>query len=138
MDARMRRSLWAVALTGAVLTVAAVLFAGPSTGLSVAVGAAIATGNLWALARIFAAILPSGEDAAEGARSQSRAGWSLVAILKLFALIGAVWLLMKHDLVSPLAMLVGFGSLPIGIALGSLVSDRSAPRDSQDPQDQRP
>jgi hypothetical protein len=135
MDARMRRSLLGVGLTGAVLALGATFIAGVSTGFSVAVGAVIATGNLWALARIFTAILPSGEGAAEGARSQSRAGWSLVAILKLFALIGAVWLLMKHDLVSPLAMLVGFGSLPIGIALGSLVSDRSAP---QDPQDERP
>jgi hypothetical protein len=34
---------------------------------------------------------------------------------------------MRHGVVSPLPMLVGFGSLPIGIAIGSLVSDRSAP-----------
>jgi hypothetical protein len=42
----------------------------------------------------------------------------------MFGLVVAVWLLMRHGVVSPLPMMVGFGALPIGIAIGSLVSDR--------------
>jgi hypothetical protein len=45
----------------------------------------------------------------------------------MFALSASAWLLMRHGIVSPLPMLIGFGALPIGIAIGSLVSDRSAP-----------
>ncbi|HEY8091049.1 MAG TPA: ATP synthase subunit I [Polyangiaceae bacterium] len=128
MDARMRRTLVAVACTGGAFTLGAAAVAGLGPAFSVAVGALIAVGNLWALARIVGALLPG---SAEGARQQSRAGWSLLAILKLIGLVGVVWLLLRHQLVSPIAMLIGFGSLPIGIALGSLVSDRSAPSDDR-------
>lgn len=124
LDARMRVSLSAVAVTGALLSLGALVFFGVSTAFSVAVGGAIATANLWALARIIAALLPS---EADGARTQSRAGWALLAALKMFGLVALVWLLMRHGVVSPLPMVVGFGALPIGIAIGSLVSDRSAP-----------
>lgn len=123
LDARMRVALGAVAITGGVFTLAAAVVAGLSTAVSVAVGAAVATANLWALARILAALIPRTD---AGARTQSRAGWGILAILKVLGLVGAVWLLMRHGIVSPIPMLVGFGSLPIGIAIGSLVSDRSA------------
>lgn len=117
----MRTSIAAVALVGAGLALVALVIFGMSTALSVAVGGAIAAGNLWALARIIAALLP---DAAHSARSQNKAAWALLAVLKMFGLIVAVWLLMRHGVVSPLPMVVGFGALPIGIAIGSLVSDR--------------
>jgi hypothetical protein len=122
----MRRTLGAVAVAGGVLSLGALAFFGVATAFSVAIGAVIAVGNLWILARVIGALLP-GEDEAEAARSQSRSAWSLVAILKLFGLVAVVWLLMRHGVVSPLPMLVGFGSLPIGIALGTLVSDRGRP-----------
>jgi hypothetical protein len=76
-----------------------------------------------------AALLPA-ESA--GAQSQSRAAWALVAVLKMISLLAAAWLLMRCGLVSPLPMLVGFGALPIGIAIGSLVSDRSEPPGQRD------
>ena len=128
MDPRLRTAIAAVAVAGGAFSATALLFFGLATALSVAVGAAIAVGNLWALARIISALLPS---AAEGARAQSRGGWALLAGLKMFGLVGGVWLLMRHGMVSPLPMLAGFGALPIGIAIGSLVSDRSAPREDQ-------
>jgi hypothetical protein len=126
----MRVSIVAVAATGAALTVAAFPFFGLGTALSVALGGAIATGNLWLLARIIAALLPSDQD---GAQAQSRAGWALLAAFKMFGLVAVVWLLMRHGVVSPLPMVVGFGALPIGIAIGSIVSDRSAPAESSEP-----
>jgi hypothetical protein len=120
----MRTSIRAVSWTGAAMALVALAFAGVAAAFSVAAGAALAAGNLWLLARIVAELLPSD---GPGAESQSRGGWALVAVLKMFGLLAAAWLLMRHGIVSPLAMLVGFGALPIGIAIGSLVSDRSAP-----------
>jgi hypothetical protein len=121
-DKRLRTSIAAVALVGAVLALFALAFAGVSAGLSVVVGAALASGNLWVLARIVAELLPNDR---AGAEAQSRAGWALVAVLKMLGLVALAWLLMRHGIVSPLPMLIGFGALPIGIAIGSLVSDRS-------------
>ena len=46
------------------------------------------------------------------------------------AAVALAWLLMRHGIVSPLPMLVGFGALPIGIAIGSLLGDASASRDA--------
>jgi hypothetical protein len=121
-DPRLRVSLVAVAVAGVALTVAALaLFGGAGAG-SAATGAALALGNLWGLARIVGALLPGDTQAA---KAQSRASWALLAALKMLALLGITWLLMRHGLVSPLPMLIGFLSLPIGIAIGSLVSDRS-------------
>jgi hypothetical protein len=119
----MRRSIASVACTGGAMALLALFTFGAWSAFSVAVGAAIATANLWVLARVIAALLPS---ESEGARAQSRAGWGLVAALKMLGLLAVVWLLMRHGVVSPIAMVVGLGSLPIGIAIGSLVSDRSA------------
>jgi hypothetical protein len=126
-DARLRTSLRTVLLMGAVFAFFGFAFAGLGAGLSVALGGVLAAGNLWVLARIVTELLPT--DSA-GAEAQSRGGWALVAVLKILGLLTFAWLLMRHAIVSPVPMLVGFGSLPIGIAIGSLVSDRSAPGES--------
>jgi hypothetical protein len=123
-DARLRIAIATVVAAGAVLTLFALALASVRTGLSVLIGSALAAGNLWLLARIVVELLPNDR---AGADAQSRAGWALVAVLKMFALSAFAWLLMRHGIVSPLPMLIGFGALPIGIAIGSLVSDRSAP-----------
>jgi len=115
LDARLRTSLAAVAVSAAVFTVCAL-------ALSVACGGALATGNLWALARVVAALLP---DTRRTAEAQSRGAWSLLAAVKMVGLVAVAWLLMRRGIASPVPMLIGFGALPIGIAIGSLVSDRS-------------
>jgi hypothetical protein len=125
LDTRMRASIVAVAVAGVALTGGALLVFGLSTALSVGLGAAIATANLWVLAKIVAALLPDGTGAAGAGRGNAGA-WGVVAALKVLALVAGVWLLMRHGVVSPMPLMVGFGSLPIGIAIGSLVSDRSA------------
>ena len=129
LDARMRGCLWGVAITGAVLSLGGLAFFGLWSGFSVAVGAAIATANLWVLTRVVGALLPS--DAAAAGR-QSRAGWALVAMVKMVGLIALMWLLIRHGVVSTLGLAAGFGSLPIGIAIGGLVSDRNAPGSPED------
>jgi len=124
LDRRMRTSLVAVAATGATMALAASVVSGPRAGASAGLGAALAVANLWALARIVAALLPA---TAPGAQAQSRAAWGLVALVKMVAVLAVAWLLMRHGLVSPVGMLVGVCGLPIGVAIGSLVSDRSEP-----------
>jgi apolipoprotein N-acyltransferase len=124
LDPRLRTSIGAISVCAAVLTFVALLVFGLKSAVSVALGGALAVGNLWALARIVAALLPHEE---AGARAQSRGAWALLAMLKMLGLLGFAWLLMRHGIVTPIPLLVGFGSLPIGIAIGSLVSDRSAP-----------
>ena len=51
----------------------------------------------------------------------------MLAVVKMLGLVAVVWLLMRHGVASPIPMVVGLGALPIGIAIGSLVSDRSVP-----------
>jgi len=127
LHGRIGTSLRAVVLSGIALTLPALAF-GSGAALSVAAGAALALGNLWVIAKVVSALLP--EDSARALR-QSRFAWALVAALKTAALLGVMWLLMRQGFVSPLATLIGLLSLPIGIAIGSLVSDRSAPFDDR-------
>jgi hypothetical protein len=139
LDARLRASLVSVALTGATFALAALALFGLSAAASVAVGAGLATVNLWALARIVAALLPDEAGGPTGTTGASGAvAWALLGIVKMFALFAVVWLLMRHGVVSALPMLVGFGALPIGIAIGSLVSDRGGPRIGRTPDRDRP
>jgi hypothetical protein len=126
LDAQLRASLVAVALCGSALAIAALPFFGLSAALSVAVGAGLATANLWALACIVTALLPDETRASSGG-ARSAVAWAVLGMLKMFALFAVVWLLMRHGVVSVLPMLVGFGALPIGIAIGSLVRHRGAP-----------
>ncbi|HLK35802.1 MAG TPA: hypothetical protein VKU41_03545 [Polyangiaceae bacterium] len=124
-------SIRTVALSGAVLALGALAFFGAREGFSAAVGAALATVNLWALARVVAELLPpapaAGSASAPPAPAAKAAGpWTLVGLLKMLGLLAIAWLLMRHGVVAPLAMLIGFGALPIGIAIGSIVSDRGA------------
>jgi hypothetical protein len=122
LDPRLRVSLVAVGIAGVAMIIAALAVFGGSGAVSASAGAALALGNLWALARIVSALLP---DEKRAAKAQSRASWVFLAVLKMFALLGVTWLLMRHGLVSPLPMLLGFLSLPMGIAIGTLVSDRT-------------
>ncbi|HEY4013337.1 MAG TPA: ATP synthase subunit I [Polyangiaceae bacterium] len=127
-DARLRATLVSVAACGAILTLAALIVFGAGTAASVGTGAALAAANLWTLARIVTALLPQDVPPGETSREDSgrgRGAWTVVALLKMGALFGAVWSIVRYSLVSPIPMLAGFASLPLGIAIGSLVSDRS-------------
>jgi hypothetical protein len=117
--------LFAIGLVGGAFTLVALLLS-PAAGLSVGLGAITATLNMWALARIVGALFPRGPTGAAGAPAEGRGAWSLVALLKMLALFAVVGLLIRHGVVSPVPMMLGFGSLPIGIVIGSQLSDRSA------------
>jgi hypothetical protein len=126
-DPRLRVSIIAVALCGTALTLGTLGTLGPRAALSAAVGAAIATANLWLLARMVGALLRADSDQhPPGIRGRPAWAWPLV-VLKMFGLFALIWVLMRYSIVSPLAMMLGFGALPVGIVIGALLSDRPAP-----------
>jgi hypothetical protein len=93
------------------LSVGAFAFFGWRSALGVLVGGLLATANLAIFARIGQAFI---------ARKGRTAPWGAIAMIKLVALFGGVWLILKSDLVSGLALAVGYASLPVGITVGSL------------------
>lgn len=118
-DRTLRRVYGAIAGVGLVVASLATVFFGPTWGVSVLVGASIALGNLWILSRAIRNLF-----AAEGGAAVP---WSMVAILKFFALLGLTYLAVKSG-VEPLGLAFGFGALPLGIVLGSLVQAPDADR----------
>lgn len=128
-DARMRASLAAVGVSGVALGALAAVFAGAAAAWSVLAGAGLATANLWTLARVVVALLPpepEGHEAREPAAPDPREAraWSSVAMLKTVGLLLVAWGILRYRVAAPLPLLVGFGALPIGIAIAALVSDR--------------
>ncbi|WP_437621487.1 ATP synthase subunit I [Sorangium sp. So ce1151] len=110
-DATMRAVLRWVAGTAAVLSVAGLLAYGPRAALGVALGGAIATANLYVFARIVDAFI---------SRRGHTVSWTLIAMVKLTGLMGGVWLVLKTEAVSGVALMVGYASLVVGISLGTL------------------
>ncbi|MFO0549416.1 MAG: ATP synthase subunit I [Polyangiaceae bacterium] len=79
------------------------------------VGGALATLNLLLFARIGENILsPHGRNAP----------WAVLGALKLLGLFAAVYIILKRTDVSGLAFALGYGALPIGIALSTVVRPR--------------
>ena len=48
------------------------------------------------------------------------APWAIIAVLKLFFLLGGVWLILKSGVVSGLALVIGYMALPTGAVIASL------------------
>ena len=80
-------------------------------GLSVALGAAAAAGNLWLLGFLLNRWLHPGARVAP---------WAVVTLLKFGALIGLLYILVASGLAQPVPLILGFGALPLGIVAGQL------------------
>jgi hypothetical protein len=119
-DPRIQTSVIAVAVIGAIFAIGAFALFGVRIGVSVTVGALVATANLYALGRIIGAFTgdkPGG------------AAWKIFGLVKILFLFGGVWLLLTKGVVDPIPFVVGLGSLPIGISLGSMLqTGRGKPR----------
>jgi hypothetical protein len=113
----LRASFVGTAACGVALAVGALLFSGPKAAISTSIGVIVAELNLWALARTVSALLSNPQPAV----------WIWIGPLKMLALFAVVGLLMRYAVPSPLSMVIGFGALPMGIAIVPLMSDRSAP-----------
>ena len=107
----------AVPLSGAALALGAFLFRA-NTAPSVAVGAGLAVGNLWALrgtVHVLATAATSG---------RAPPGSTIYLSLKLVALFGFVWLLLSRHLVGAGGLAVGYCALPLGVAIGAIVCEK--------------
>jgi hypothetical protein len=116
----LRAALWAIALTGAVLTLASPFVPGLGRGaaIGIALGSAIAAFNLWALGRIVRAFM-----------NGAGLPWVLLAALKLIGLLAVIALVLKLGVaVVPLA--IGYAALPVGIVFAQLGAARPRPATS--------
>jgi hypothetical protein len=116
----LQAAIGTVAATGVLLALVTAFLWGGRMAFSVATGAAIATSNLYVLSRIVARLM-------SGATGTGALG--VLAVTKIVVLVGGVWLLLTRGLVDPIALLVGYGSLPIGIALSTLLGDKKVARE---------
>jgi hypothetical protein len=102
------RPLFAVAAIGVALGLGGLVVGGTTSALNIAIGAFLATTNLWVFTRIGTAFF---------ARRGIHAPWGLIAVLKLVVLFGAVALVLRSEFASPIGFLVGYLALPIGIVV---------------------
>jgi ABC-type Co2+ transport system permease subunit len=106
------RPVYAVAAIGAAIALGAWLLAGANGGAGAAIGAGTATLNLWMFTRIGRGFV---------SRRGLQASWGVLAALKLLVLFGGVATLLKLELADPIAFVVGYLALPIGIVASQLL-----------------
>jgi len=116
----------AVATAGVLLTLGMTFGVGSVAGTSAAVGVITALSNLYVLSRIVSAFAVPHVDSKQNAAF----AWGVIALGKIMVLFGGLWFLMTRHLVDPIPLVVGYGSLPIGIAIGAVVSEKTGPRSS--------
>ena len=115
------------AVFGVVLALGALVLVSPRAAGSVAVGAAIAVGNLIAMRAIIRALLPSADAEPREPSAQpsgAAAAWAIFAVLKMAILFGGVWILLTRGMVDPMPLVVGYGVLPLGITASALFPPR--------------
>lgn len=110
-DGSMARAMWSVLVVGVSATVIGVFVGGAGTARSIAIGAAVAAANLWVITIVVRGMLGG---------KRSRVPWPLIAVAKMGALFGGLYLLLTNGWVDLLPLLVGLGALPIGIVAGQL------------------
>ena len=131
---RIRFAITGTAGTGALFTIIAVFAGGLRAASSVALGAALATGNLYILARLVrrGGLVRVGQNTGGLVRvRQNNAapnrGLGFFVFLKMAALLFAAFLVLNFGLADPLPFVVGCAALPVGLVLGTLASDHLLP-----------
>jgi hypothetical protein len=117
--AALKAAMWCIALLAPLLSICGFLLFGAQGLVASAAGGLIALANLWAVARIVRGLV-------EESRLRSR--WSLLAVLKMTLLIGAVFALVRLGL-PILAVAIGYAAMPIGILIGQLWAPAQADED---------
>ena len=102
-----------VGVMGVTAAVAVGYFAGRGAGASAAYGATLGIANLVLLGRMVRSFL---------GRGGASTSWVAAAMTKLAVLVLAMYLPVRAGLVQVLPFVIGFGALPLGIALGQLLS----------------
>jgi hypothetical protein len=109
----LRAALWAIALSGAALTLASPFVLGRDGVLGVALGSVLAAFNLWSLGRIVRAFM-----------NGAGLPWVLLAALKLVGLLAIVAVLLNLGITTVIPLAVGYGALPLGIVFAQLGAAR--------------
>jgi hypothetical protein len=115
-EAALRTALWSVVLIGLTGALIAGLASGLRALLGVAAGAALAALNLWAITLVARGYM---------GKLNPNVPWALVGILKLIVLFAAVFAVLKSGFVTPGALFVGYGALPLGIVGAQLGNRRT-------------
>ena len=110
-----------VAAIGLVDAVSVGYFAGRGAGVSAAYGAGLGLANLVFMGRLVRSFL---------GRSDTSRAWVMAALTKLAVLVLAMYLPVRAGLVHVLPFMIGFGALPLGIALGQLLTVPSKSKES--------
>jgi hypothetical protein len=113
-DDGLGRSLRAVAVAGVVLTLLSPFAFDGKTMQGVAIGAALAFGNLYAIAAIVRGFL-------RGAGLP----WGVFGAVKFAALLFVIWIVLKNGWATVVPLVLGYAALPLGIVAGQL--GRSVP-----------
>jgi hypothetical protein len=117
IDVQLLRPLFAVAAVGVFSALATVAVLDRQKALGVAIGALLATTNLWVFARIGAAALH---------RDGAGFPYSLLAPLKLAALFAVVIAVLETRVAGPIEFLAGYLALPVGIVVAQLLARRTS------------
>ncbi len=115
----LRPTVIAIASTALALTVTSAFLFGTRATVGVGVGGLLATLNFALFIRLVAAFLSQKGNAAP---------WAVLAGVKLLGLFAFVYIILKRGDLPPLSLAIGYGSLPIGISLGSLFKPRPTSR----------
>jgi len=115
LDDAMLSTIFTVAAIAVVLAVAALVGFGWRTAIGVAAGGIVATANLWIFALVIQGVL---------SRGRRRRLWGVAGGVKLLALIGGTYLLLRSNYASGITLAIGFGALPLGITIANFLRPR--------------
>lgn len=113
-DRPMNTALTGVAIFGVAEALLTLVGWGIHSAGGVALGAALATVNLWAFTRIGHALLSG--------RQGQAATWAMIGVFKLVALLAGVYWLLDRSVVEPIPLMIGYAALPGGITLATLLN----------------
>jgi hypothetical protein len=122
LDARLKNALAGVVMFALLFALGGFAGWGGRAGLSILIGGAIAVFNLYALGKIMAGLV-----SARSEGDPSAGMYGVFAVGKVVLLFGGVWALMSADLVHPIGLVVGWGALPVGVAVASLFGGGNEP-----------
>ena len=112
-DQGLRAALWAIAITGALLTLGSPFVLGARGIVGVALGSGIAALNLWSLGRIVRAFM-----------NGAGLPWVLLAAFKLVGLLALIALVLHLGITTVLPLAIGYAALPVGIVFAQLGAAR--------------
>jgi hypothetical protein len=125
-DSPMIAAIIGVAAMAVILAIGAVAAVDWRAGVGVAVGGLTATVNLWFFAHIGRNLLAGG---------RRKRIWGLLAVLKLGALFGGLYVLLVSGVTTGLTLAIGYAAMPFGIVLASVVGPRPGDDDGAHPGD---